>query len=163
MCDVFSVTYHVPKLKKEDAKKVMKYSDVLIDLLILCCMIMSRCLRLVSWALGRSYRDVFMNRIGSSSQVLHGLNVFNEGDIDAAAEALDDVKFSPNFLPQESRHLGQTLMVFLMTQMPLKKLYTLVEMAAQGRTGGSAEAIYAGKEKIDIDHFFSILGDIIRY
>lgn len=23
MCDVFSVTYHVPKLKKEDAKKVM--------------------------------------------------------------------------------------------------------------------------------------------
>lgn len=47
--------------------------------------------------------------------------------------------------------------------MPLKKLYTLVEMAAQGRTGGSAEAIYAGKENIDIDHFFSILGDIIRY
>ena len=47
--------------------------------------------------------------------------------------------------------------------MPLKKLYTLVEMAAQGRTGGSAEAIYAGMEKIDIDHFFSILGDIIRY
>ena len=24
MCDVFSVTYHVPKLKKEDAKKVRK-------------------------------------------------------------------------------------------------------------------------------------------
>ncbi|KAG2600672.1 hypothetical protein PVAP13_5KG537400 [Panicum virgatum] len=90
MCDAFSVTYHVPKLKKEDAKKVLQH-----------------------------------------------LNVFNEGDIDAAAEALDD--------------------------MPLKKLYTLVEMAAQGRTGGSAEAIYAGKEKIDIDHFFSILGDIIRY
>ena len=34
-----------------------------------------------------------------------------------------------------------------------KKLYTLVEMAAQRRTQGSAEAIYAGKEKIDIDHF----------
>jgi vesicle-fusing ATPase len=28
MCDVFSVTYHVPKLKKEDAKKVMKHSDL---------------------------------------------------------------------------------------------------------------------------------------
>ncbi|RLM93965.1 hypothetical protein C2845_PM08G25320 [Panicum miliaceum] len=106
MCDAFSATYHVPKLKKEDAKKVLQH-----------------------------------------------LNVFNEGDIDAAAEALDD----------ESRLLDQTLTVFLMTQMPLKKLYTLVEMAAQGRTGGSAEAIYAGKEKIDIDHFFSILGDIIRY
>nr|CAB3478278.1 unnamed protein product [Digitaria exilis] len=90
MCDVFSVTYHVPKLKKEDAKKVLQH-----------------------------------------------LNVFDERDIDAAAEALDD--------------------------MPLKKLYTLIEMAAQGRTGGSAEAIYAGKEKIDIDHFFSIFGDIIRY
>jgi vesicle-fusing ATPase len=46
--------------------------------------------------------------------------------------------------------------------MPIKKLYTLVEMAAQGPTGGSAEAIYAG-EKIDINHFFSILSDIIRY
>ena len=133
-------------------------------------MIMPGCFRLVCWALGnafgtlldRSYRDVFMNGIGPS-QVLQHLNVFNEGDIDAAAEALDDVKFSPNYLPQESRLLDQRLTVFLMSQMPLKKLYTLVEMAAQGRTGGSAEAIYAGKEKIDIDHFFSILGDIIRY
>ncbi|GJM93151.1 hypothetical protein PR202_ga09681 [Eleusine coracana subsp. coracana] len=90
MCDVFSVTYHVPKLKKEDAMKVLQH-----------------------------------------------LNVFREGDIDAAAEALDN--------------------------MPLKKVFTLVEMAAQGRSGGSAEAIYAGKEKIDIDHFFSILSDSIRY
>ncbi|OEL20380.1 Vesicle-fusing ATPase [Dichanthelium oligosanthes] len=90
MCDVFSVIYHVPKLKKEDAKKVLQH-----------------------------------------------LNVFDEGDLDAAAEALDD--------------------------MPIKKLYTLVEMAAQGPTGGSAEAIYAGEEKIDINHFFSILSDIIRY
>ncbi|AQK87883.1 Vesicle-fusing ATPase [Zea mays] len=90
MCDVFSVTYHVPKLKKEDAKKV-----------------------------------------------LHHLDVFDDGDLDAAAEALDD--------------------------MPIKKLYTLVEMAAQGPTGGSAEAIYAGEDKIDINHFFSILSDIIRY
>ncbi|CAN6346147.1 unnamed protein product [Urochloa humidicola] len=90
MCDVFSVTYHVPKLKREDAKTVLQH-----------------------------------------------LNVFDEADLDAAAEALDD--------------------------MPIKKLYTLVEMAAQGPTGGSAEAIYAGEEKIDINHFFSILSDIIRY
>jgi vesicle-fusing ATPase len=48
-------------------------------------------------------------------------------------------------------------------QMPIKKLYTLVEMAAQGPTGGSAEAIYTGEDKIDINHFFSILSDIIRY
>ena len=47
--------------------------------------------------------------------------------------------------------------------MPIKKLYTLVEMAAQGPQGGSAEAIYAGEEKIDLNHFFSILSDIIRY
>uniref|UniRef100_A0A0E0A1P7 Vesicle-fusing ATPase n=1 Tax=Oryza glumipatula TaxID=40148 RepID=A0A0E0A1P7_9ORYZ len=90
MCDVFSVTYHVPKLKKEDATKVLRH-----------------------------------------------LNVFDEADIDAAAEALDD--------------------------MPIKKLYTLVEMAAQGPSGGSAEAVYGGEEKIDINHFFSILSDIIRY
>jgi vesicle-fusing ATPase len=55
------------------------------------------------------------------------------------------------------------ILTVLMVQMPLKKVYTLVEMATQGRSGGSAEAIYAGKGKIDIDHFFSILGDIIRY
>ncbi|GJN14956.1 hypothetical protein PR202_gb01836 [Eleusine coracana subsp. coracana] len=90
MCDVFSVTYHVPKLKKEDAKKVLQH-----------------------------------------------LNVFDESDLDAAAEALDD--------------------------MPIKRLYTVVEMAAQGPTGGSAEAIYSGEEKIDINHFFSILSDLIRY
>ncbi|GJM89097.1 hypothetical protein PR202_ga05697 [Eleusine coracana subsp. coracana] len=59
MCDVFSVTYHVPKLKKEDAKKVLQH-----------------------------------------------LSVFDESDLDAAAEALDD--------------------------MPIKRLYTVVEMAAQG-------------------------------
>ena len=34
MCDAFSVTYHVPKLKKGDAKKVMKYSAVLIDFVL---------------------------------------------------------------------------------------------------------------------------------
>jgi vesicle-fusing ATPase len=47
--------------------------------------------------------------------------------------------------------------------MPIKKLYMLVEMAAQGPSGGSAEAIYSGEEKIELNHFFSILSDIIRY
>ncbi|EMS60339.1 Vesicle-fusing ATPase [Triticum urartu] len=90
MSGVFSVTYEVPKLTKEDAAKVLRH-----------------------------------------------LNVFDEADVETAAEALDD--------------------------MPIKKLYTLVEMAAQGPQGGSAEAIYAGEEKIDLNHFFSILSDIIRY
>lgn len=45
--------------------------------------------------------------------------------------------------------------------MPLKKLYMLVEMAAQGYTGGSAEAIYSGKDKISLNHFYDILGDIV--
>ncbi|KAM3405422.1 hypothetical protein ACQJBY_008106 [Aegilops geniculata] len=90
MSGVFSVTYEVPKLTKEDAAKVLRH-----------------------------------------------LNVFDEGDVETAAEALDD--------------------------MPIKKLYTLVEMAAQGPQGGSAEAIYAGEEKIDLNHFFSILSDIIGY
>ncbi|XP_073008095.1 vesicle-fusing ATPase isoform X1 [Typha latifolia] len=88
ICDAFSVTHHVPKLQKEDAKKV-----------------------------------------------LQGLNVFADYDIDSAAEALDD--------------------------MPIKKLYMLVEMAAQGSRGGSAEAIYSGKEKINLNHFFDILGDVV--
>ncbi|KAG1367803.1 Vesicle-fusing ATPase [Cocos nucifera] len=88
ICDAFSVTYHVPTLDKEDARKV-----------------------------------------------LQGLHVFAEDDIDLAAEALHD--------------------------MPLKKLYMLVEMAAQGSKGGSAEAIYSGKEKISLNHFYDILGDIV--
>ncbi|XP_072954190.1 vesicle-fusing ATPase [Typha angustifolia] len=88
ICDAFSVTHHVPKLQKEDAKKV-----------------------------------------------LQGLNVFADYDIDSAAEALDD--------------------------MPIKKLYMLVEMAAQGSRGGRAEAIYSGKEKINLNHFFDILGDVV--
>jgi len=35
----------------------------------------------------------------------------------------------------------------------------LVEMVAQGGKGNSAEAIYSGKEKINIHHFF----DCLRY
>ncbi|WCJ27038.1 Vesicle-fusing ATPase [Euphorbia peplus] len=90
LCEAFSVTYNVPKLKTEDAKKVLKE-----------------------------------------------LNVFAEEDIDAAAEALND--------------------------MPIKKLYMLVEMAAQGETGGAAEAIYSGKQKIKIDQFYDCLQDVVRY
>ncbi|KAA8526142.1 hypothetical protein F0562_007758 [Nyssa sinensis] len=68
-------------------------------------------------------------------RVLHQLNVFSENDIDAAAEALND--------------------------MPIKKLYMVVEMAAQGEQGGGAEAIYSGKEKIKISHFYKCLDDIV--
>ncbi|KAL5836819.1 hypothetical protein ACOSQ3_013988 [Xanthoceras sorbifolium] len=90
VCDAFAVTYNVPTLKTEDAKKVLKQ-----------------------------------------------LNVFAEEDVDQAAEALND--------------------------MPIKKLYMLIEMAAQGEQGGAAEAIYAGKEKIKISHFYDCLQDMVRY
>lgn len=88
--DAFSVTYHVPTLKTEDAKKVLEQ-----------------------------------------------LNVFSENDVNVAAEALND--------------------------MPIKKLYMLIEMAAQGEQGGGAEAVYLGKEKINISHFYDCLQDIVRY
>ncbi|OMO76433.1 hypothetical protein CCACVL1_15673 [Corchorus capsularis] len=87
--DAFSVTYHLPTLKTEDAKKVLEQ-----------------------------------------------LNVFAEEDIDSAAEALND--------------------------MPIKKLYMLIEMAAQGEQGGAAEAIYSGREKINISHFYDCLQDVVR-
>ncbi|ESQ38107.1 hypothetical protein EUTSA_v10028462mg [Eutrema salsugineum] len=90
ICESFSVTYSVPTLRTEDAKKVLKQ-----------------------------------------------LNVFSEDDVEAAAEALDD--------------------------MPIKKLYMLIEMAAQGEDGGSAEAIYAGRDKIKITHFFDCLQDVVRF
>uniref|UniRef100_A0A7N2LS73 Vesicle-fusing ATPase n=1 Tax=Quercus lobata TaxID=97700 RepID=A0A7N2LS73_QUELO len=89
-CDNFSVTYNVPTLKTNDAKKVLEQ-----------------------------------------------LNVFANEDIDTAAESLND--------------------------MPIKKLYMLIEMAAQGEHGGDSEAIYAGKEKIKISHFYDCLQDIVRY
>ncbi|KAK2968454.1 hypothetical protein RJ640_004460 [Escallonia rubra] len=90
ICDAFSVTYHVPTLKTEDAKKVLQH-----------------------------------------------LRVFSEDDIDAAAEALND--------------------------MPVKKLYMVIEMAAQGEQGGGAEAVFSGKEKIKISHFYDCLQDVVRY
>lgn len=90
ICDAFSVTYHVPTLKTEDAKKVLQQ-----------------------------------------------IKVFSDDDIDAAADALND--------------------------MPIKRLYMVVEMAAQGESGGSAEAIYSGRETIQISHFYDCLQDIVRY
>ncbi|XP_021726132.1 vesicle-fusing ATPase-like [Chenopodium quinoa] len=72
-----------------------------------------------------------------SRKVLQQLNVFSEDDIDSAAEALND--------------------------MPIKKVYMLIEMAAQGEHGGKAEAIYSGTEKIDISHFYDCLQDLVRY
>ncbi|KAK7319678.1 hypothetical protein RJT34_04401 [Clitoria ternatea] len=87
--DTFSVTYHVPTLNTNDAKKVLEQ-----------------------------------------------LNVFSDEDIESAAEALND--------------------------MPIRKLYMLIEMAAQGEEGGSAEAIYSGKEKINISHFYDCLQDVVR-
>uniref|UniRef100_A0A0E0L4Q8 Vesicle-fusing ATPase n=1 Tax=Oryza punctata TaxID=4537 RepID=A0A0E0L4Q8_ORYPU len=104
--------------------------------------------------------------IGTTSEVLRHLNVFDESDIDAAAEALDDVNIlSASYVISAliKTPSDQTLLILRLMQMPIKKLYTLVEMAAQGPSGGSAEAVYSGEEKIDINHFFSILSDIIRY
>ncbi|KAI3675396.1 hypothetical protein L1987_84986 [Smallanthus sonchifolius] len=81
--------------------------------------------------------------IGTTSEVsflesvLQQLNVFSKDDVDAAAEALND--------------------------MPIKRLYMVVEMAAQGESGGSAEAIYSGKETIKMSHFYDCLQDIVRY
>uniref|UniRef100_A0A6N2KGU4 Vesicle-fusing ATPase n=1 Tax=Salix viminalis TaxID=40686 RepID=A0A6N2KGU4_SALVM len=86
ICDAFSVTYLLPTLKTEDAKKVLAQ-----------------------------------------------LNVFAQDDIIAAAEALND------------------------------KLYMLIEMAAQGEQGGDAEAIYSGKEKIKIAHFYDCFQDMVRF
>ncbi|XP_073142368.1 vesicle-fusing ATPase [Henckelia pumila] len=88
--DAFSVTYNVPTLKAEDAKKVLQQ-----------------------------------------------LNVFSSDDLDSAADALNE--------------------------MPIKKLFMVVEMAAQGEHGGGAESIYSGKEKINISHFYDCLQDIVRY
>lgn len=47
--------------------------------------------------------------------------------------------------------------------MPIKKLYMLIEMAAQGEHGGKAEAIYGGTEKINLLHFYDCLQDLVRY
>ncbi|XP_022876475.1 vesicle-fusing ATPase-like isoform X1 [Olea europaea var. sylvestris] len=72
-----------------------------------------------------------------TKKVLQQLNVFSSDDMDSAAEALND--------------------------MPIKKLYMVVEMAAQGEDGGAAEAIYSGKQKIQISHFYDCLQDVVGY
>ncbi|OAE30121.1 hypothetical protein AXG93_1112s1390 [Marchantia polymorpha subsp. ruderalis] len=68
-------------------------------------------------------------------KVLAGLNVFAPRDVDSALAVLDE-------------------------EMPIKKLLTLVEMSAQGKSGEGAEAVYAGKEKIDISRFVDCYNDL---
>lgn len=75
-------------------------------------------------------------KAADARKVLEQLNVFAEEDVDSAAAALED--------------------------MPIKKLYMLIEMAVQGEHGGAAEAIYSGREKVDVNHFFDCLRDIIH-
>ncbi|XP_039016685.1 vesicle-fusing ATPase-like [Hibiscus syriacus] len=76
-------------------------------------------------------------KTADAKKVLEQLNVFAEEDVTAAAEALNE--------------------------MPIKKLYMLIEMAAQGKQGGAAEAIFSGKEKIKISHFYDCLQDVVRF
>ncbi|PPR94389.1 hypothetical protein GOBAR_AA26279 [Gossypium barbadense] len=91
-------------------------------------------------------------KTADAKKVLKQLNVFAEGDVDAAAEALND---ECPFV-----HVGRRCEC--MNMMPIKKLYMLIEMAAQGEQGGAAEAIYSGKEKIKISHFYDCLQDVVR-
>lgn len=66
-----------------------------------------------------------------AKKVLEQLNIFAEEDISAAADALND--------------------------MPIQKLYTLIETAAQ-----CAKPIYSGKKKINITDFYNCLRDVGR-
>ncbi|KAM3701368.1 hypothetical protein ACJW31_05G167300 [Castanea mollissima] len=75
-------------------------------------------------------------KTSDAKKVLEQLHVFANEDVDTAAESLND--------------------------MPIKKLCMLIEMAAQGEHGGDSEAIYSGKEKIKISHFYDCLQDIVR-
>nr|XP_011462459.1 PREDICTED: vesicle-fusing ATPase-like [Fragaria vesca subsp. vesca] len=75
-------------------------------------------------------------KTAAAKKVLEQLNVFADEDIDEAAGALNDI--------------------------PVKKLYLVIEMAAQGEQGGSSEAIFSGQSKIEIKHFKAILRDTIR-
>ncbi|KAL7143323.1 hypothetical protein ABFS83_08G184200 [Erythranthe nasuta] len=71
-----------------------------------------------------------------AKRVLQQLNVFSKHDVDSAAEALNDFT--------------------------LKKLYKVVEMAAQGEHGGNAEAIYSGRKKINVSFFYDCLQEMAR-
>nr|GME05324.1 vesicle-fusing ATPase [Ipomoea batatas] len=88
-----------------------------------------------------------------AKKVLEQLNVFSREDVDSAAEALNDV----------SSRILFALFGSIPLHMPIKKLYMVIEMAAQGEHGGRAEAIFSGKEKINIAHFYDCLQDIVRY
>ncbi|EFJ05457.1 hypothetical protein SELMODRAFT_137147 [Selaginella moellendorffii] len=68
-------------------------------------------------------------------KVLQEIRVFAPQDIDTAVRALDQ-------------------------EIPIKRLLMLVEMAAQGKGGEGAADVYAGKKKIDINHFFECLHDL---
>eukprot|EP00253_Pinus_taeda_P001546 PITA_01546 len=83
-------------------------------------------------AFGISFHVPTLGR-ADTKKVLQQLSMFAKDDLDAAVEAIDKI--------------------------PIKKLFMLVEMAAQGQKGNSAEAIYSGKEKININHFF----DCVHY
>lgn len=96
--------------------------------------------------------------------------MFSQDDVDAAAEALNDVRFlifnifvrvvTRPYIYLNKPKCDTSMVVF---QMPIKRLYMVVEMAAQGESGGSAEAIYSGKDTIKMSHFYECLQDIVRY
>lgn len=67
-------------------------------------------------------------------KVLVSLDVFSAHDLDNAVTALH--------------------------QLSIKKLLMVVEMAAQGKGGEDAEAVYSGQKKIDIQAFYNCLRDL---
>ncbi|CAK9857484.1 unnamed protein product [Sphagnum jensenii] len=69
-------------------------------------------------------------------QVLKELDVFDPADIDNAVTALDE-------------------------EIPIKRLLMLIEMAAQG--GDEGANVYKGHHKIELAHFFEIVGDHIVF
>eukprot|EP00252_Welwitschia_mirabilis_P007999 TRINITY_DN19709_c0_g1_i1.p1 TRINITY_DN19709_c0_g1~~TRINITY_DN19709_c0_g1_i1.p1 ORF type:complete len:755 (+),score=165.99 TRINITY_DN19709_c0_g1_i1:246-2510(+) len=75
--------------------------------------------------------DVPALGVADIKKVLQELSLFSDDDLDEVAEAINEI--------------------------PIKKLYMIVEMAAQGERGDTAEAIYAGRAKIDKDYFFECL------
>ncbi|KAM3308401.1 hypothetical protein P3S67_010145 [Capsicum chacoense] len=97
-----------------------------------------------------------------------------EGEARLSPVYLEPVKFSGSFAPLEGKFLFcNNLNVFssedvdsaaeVLNDMSIKKLYMVVEMAAQGEHGGTAEATYSGKEKINLSHFHDCLQDIVRH
>ncbi|KAJ3670984.1 hypothetical protein LUZ60_008410 [Juncus effusus] len=93
--------------------------------------------RLINYVpIGLRFSDLILSTLSDQLKrlppnVLKHLNVFEDPDIDAAAEALDD--------------------------MPIKRIYKLVEMAAKVSHSGGLDTVYAGEAKIDLNSFFDIL------